>query len=58
MLKWVSGAVGLVEFGGELDIVPERLTSWLCESIAQIEAVGGIHMDGLKQGDPVECRFC
>lgn len=55
-LQWVPGAVGLVKFGGEPAIVPDAFIDYLQERIAEIQAAGGLHLDGLKQGDPVRIK--
>jgi transcriptional antiterminator RfaH len=53
-LQWVPGAVGLVSFDGEPAIVPDHFVHELRGRLADIEAVGGLELDGLEQGDPVE----
>lgn len=55
-LQWLPGAVGLVQFGGEPAVVPDQFVSDLQERIAEIEAAGGLHLDGLKKGDRVEIK--
>ena len=55
-LQWVPGAVGLVKFGGAPAVVPDEFVDHLQERIAQIEAAGGLHLDGLEQGDPVRIK--
>lgn len=52
-LKWTPGSVGLVEFDSKPAIVPDPFIKDLRNRIAEIEAAGGLHLDGLKQGDPV-----
>lgn len=54
MIRWAPGSVGLVEFGGEIATVPHQFIDELRERIAQIEAAGGLHLEGLQRGDPVE----
>jgi transcription elongation factor/antiterminator RfaH len=52
-LKWIPGAVGLVSFAGQPGTVPDYIIRELRQRIAEIEAAGGLTLDGLKQGDPV-----
>lgn len=55
-LKWVPGAVGLVEFGGVPAVVPDDFITRLRQKIAEVEAAGGLNLHGLKQGDHVEIK--
>ena len=52
-LQWIPGAVGLVRFDGEPTVVPDAFIETLSRHIVQIERAGGLHLDGLKAGDPV-----
>ncbi len=52
-LQWVPFAIGLVQFDGYAMPVPENVVHELKRRIAAIESAGGIHLEGLKQGDPV-----
>jgi transcription elongation factor/antiterminator RfaH len=53
-LQWVPGAIGLVQFEGYAAPVPDHVIHELKRRIADIEAAGGIQLEGLKQGDPVK----
>ena len=53
-LQWIPGAVGLVSFGGEPAIVPDAFIHELKRRLARIEQSGGLHLDGLKQGDRIK----
>src|SRR5690606_21249936 len=53
-LQWIPGAVGLVSFGGEPAVVPDAFIHELKRRIDRIEQSGGLHLDGLKQGDQVK----
>ncbi len=55
-LQWAPGSVGLVSFGGEPAVVPDHFIHELRQRIADIEAAGGLHLDGLKKGDPVQIK--
>ncbi len=50
-LKWVPGVSGLVQFGGEPAVVPDNFIYELKCRIEALAAAGGLHLDGLKQGD-------
>ena len=50
-LKWVPGVNSLVQFGGEPAVVPDNFIYELKCRIEAIAAAGGLHLDGLKQGD-------
>jgi transcription antitermination factor NusG len=52
-VKWIFGAVGLVEFGREIVIIPDEFIAELRRRISVTESVGALHLDALKQGDPV-----
>ncbi len=52
-LQWVPGAIGLVQFRGYAAPVPDHVIHELKRRAADIEAAGGIQLEGLKQGDPV-----
>jgi transcriptional antiterminator RfaH len=53
-LQWIPGAVGLVSFGGEPAVVTDAFIHELNRRVARIEQAGGLHLDGLKQGDQVQ----
>src|SRR5690606_26477149 len=53
-LQWIPGAVGLVSFGGEPAVVPDAFIHELKRRIARIEQSGGLHLEGLKQGDRIK----
>src|SRR5436190_648979 len=53
VLQWMPGAVGLVHFCGQIAPVPEPFINQAKQRISQIEQAGGLHMDGLKRGDPI-----
>lgn len=52
-LQWLPFARGLVAFEGEPAPVPDGLVPALREKLAQIEANGGLQMDGLKPGEAI-----
>ena len=53
VLQWTPGTVGLVRFGGEAAVVADNFIYELEQRIIEIRRFGGLHLDGLKQGDPV-----
>ena len=55
-LKWIPGAVGLVEFDYEPAIVPDLFVDTLKRRIDEIESAGGLHLHGLQQGDTVKIK--
>ncbi len=55
-LRWAPGAVGLVDFDGEPAVVPDHFIEELRKRVSAIDLAGGLHLDGLKQGDEVEIR--
>lgn len=52
-LQWIPGSVGLVEFDSKPAVVPDLFIKDLRKRIAEVEAAGGLHLDGLKRGDSV-----
>jgi transcription elongation factor/antiterminator RfaH len=56
-LQWVPGAIGLVQFEGYAAPVPDPIVYELKRRVADIEAAGGIQLEGLKQGDPVRITY-
>lgn len=55
-LKWIPGAIGLVQFDGEVAVVPNLFIETLKTRITEIKVAGGLHLDGLKQGDSVQIK--
>jgi transcriptional antiterminator RfaH len=53
-LQWVPGAIGLVQFEGYATPVPDHVIIEIRRRIAGIQSAGGIQLDGLKPGDPVQ----
>lgn len=53
-LKWIPGAIGLVEFDNEPAIVTDLFIDTLKQRIHEIESAGGLHLDGLESGDTVK----
>lgn len=51
--NWMPGTLGLVAFGGEPAVVPANLIHELRTRLAEIEAAGGLTLEGLKPGDRV-----
>lgn len=51
--NWIPGAHGLVRFGDTPAVVPDLLIRELKQRVAEINAAGGIVIEGLKQGDRV-----
>lgn len=51
--KWMSGAIGLVEFGGDPAVVPDSLVAELQTRIADIDAAGGLMVEKFKRGEKV-----
>jgi transcription elongation factor/antiterminator RfaH len=52
-LQWIPGAIRLVQFGSQPATIPECVIHQLKQRISEIEAAGGLALEGLKQGDPV-----
>lgn len=52
-LKWLPGAIGIVQFDGVAASVPESFIYHLKRRLDEIEAAGGLTFDGLKPGDPI-----
>lgn len=53
ILQRVPGSVGLVEFDGEAPPIADHIIAELRRRIADIEAAGGLQLEGLRHGDPV-----
>ena len=51
--NWVPGTRGLVSFGGEPAVVPDRLIRELQERVVRIEASGGLVFDSFQPGDRI-----
>ncbi len=51
--NWMVGAHGLVSFGNDPVVIPPNLINELKDTIAQIEAAGGVVNQQFKQGDKV-----
>ena len=56
ILNWMSGSMGLIDFGGQPASVPEHLIKALCHREEKINRAGGELPDGLKAGDLVAVR--
>lgn len=52
-LKWTPGLRRLVEFDGQPAIVPDHFIRELRRRLTQIQAAGGLILEGLDPGDPV-----
>lgn len=52
-LKWTPGLRRLVEFDNQPAIVPAHFIRELQRRLGQIQAAGGLALDGLDRGDPV-----
>ena len=52
-LRWLPGAVGLLQFGDIPATVPEGFITELKQRIERINRVGGLTFDGLNSGDKV-----
>ena len=52
-LSWLPGGYGLVMFGDVPAVVPPHLIHEIKRRLTQIEANGGLVLDGLKRGDRV-----
>jgi transcription antitermination factor NusG len=55
-LKWIPRIIGLVEFGGDIAIIPDEFITTLRRRISEIEMAGGLHLEGLQQGDAVHIK--
>jgi transcription antitermination factor NusG len=55
-LKWIPGVIGLVEFGGEIALIPDEFITTLRRRISEIEMAGGLHLEGLQQGDKIAIK--
>lgn len=53
-LRWIPAGLGLLEFGGVPANVADSFIFALKRRIAEIQAAGGLVLDGLKQGDTVK----
>ena len=52
-LQWTPGLRRVVEFDGQPAVVPDKFVSELKRRLNQIQAAGGLALDGLERGDPV-----
>jgi transcription elongation factor/antiterminator RfaH len=52
-LQWTPGLRRVVEFDGQPAIVPERFMKELKRRLGEIQAAGGLALDGLDRGDSV-----
>ncbi len=52
-INWMPGTLGLVAFDGEPATVAENLITEIKRRLAEIEAAGGLTLDGLEHGDTV-----
>lgn len=52
-LRWLPGANGLVNFGGEVATVPEGIVNAIRKHVDEINAAGGEILKKLHHGDPV-----
>ncbi len=52
-INWMPGTIGLVAFGGEPAIVPDNLINELRIRLKEIEAAGGLTLEGIEKGDRV-----
>jgi transcriptional antiterminator RfaH len=53
VLQWTPGVRRLLEFGGQLAVIPESAVTELKRRVGQITASGGLALDGLARGDTV-----
>jgi transcription antitermination factor NusG len=51
--QWMPHTLGLVSFGGEPAIVPENLIDAIRKRIEEINAAGGLELEGLVPGEVV-----
>lgn len=52
-LQWLPNAIGLVEFGGDAAIVPDTVIHSLKKRVEDIQAAGGLALEGLRHGETV-----
>lgn len=52
-LQWTPGLRRMVEFDGQPAVVPDNFIAELRRRLSQIQAAGGLVLDGLGRGDPV-----
>lgn len=52
-LRWMPGALGLVDFGNDPAIVPDELVQAICEKVDRENNIRGNYTDTLKTGDEV-----
>lgn len=52
-LQWTPGLRRLVEFDGQPAVVPDNFILELRRRLGQIQAAGGLALEGLGRGDPV-----
>ena len=52
-LQWLPGAIGLVDFGGELATISEDLLQVIRSKVERMNAASGELWEGLKAGDVV-----
>lgn len=53
-LQWIPGAIGLVDFGGELAYVSDDLLQAIWRKVDRINAANGELLESLKSGDLVK----
>jgi transcriptional antiterminator RfaH len=53
-LQWIPGAIGLVQFGEIPARVPDVVVYHLRKHLPAIQAAGGMMLNGLKPGDPIQ----
>lgn len=53
VLQWTPGVRRLLEFGGQLAVIPDSALIEIQRRVGEITASGGLALDGLKQGEPV-----
>ncbi len=53
VLQWTPGVRRLLEFGGQLAVIPENAVNEIKRRVAEISASGGLALDGLKHGETV-----
>jgi transcriptional antiterminator RfaH len=53
IVQWTPGVRRMLEFGGQLAVVPDRAVNEIKQRVMEISAAGGLALDGLKVGDAV-----
>ena len=53
LVQWTPGVRRLLEFGGQLAVVPDRAVTEIKHRVIEISAAGGLAFAGLKSGDAV-----